>query len=1064
MRRTLTPQSSLEQLKKDAKRWLRALQDGDPAARGRFAASHPTPPAEPTLRDVQLAVAREYGFDGWAGLKAELERRASGRSETPPRPIDALLTAAVQGDAPRLRELLEAHPEIINVMAPLPGHTGKRSALHFAMNGMHEEVVTLLLERGADPNLRDDGDNAMPLHFAAEKGNLAVVRALIEHGADPIGTGDMHELEVIGWAACFGKTPHYPVIEYLLAHGGRHNLSSAVATGATDAIRAIVAQDRTLLDRPMDAANHRRRPLHLAVVQRQAGSLDTLLTLGADIEAEDAAGLTPLDQAALLSERAMAERLLAAGARLRIPAAVALDRAADLSRLLTEERDALRRGGRWQRLIIRAAERASGAVIEALIKAGASVHARDDHRTAVDNTHGYTALHAAAFNGNMEAIRVLLRHGADATAREDKYWGTPAGWANYAGHMAARDLILQAMIDIFDVIAFDLTDRLPALLARDPNALERQFGEYVNGDKSPREWNDPKWTPLSNAVATGKTGMVRVLLAAGANRDVRDSAGRTPLSLAEERQQPAIAALLTEAPPAARAGEGFDRLLARFLELACLDWRHGGSARGRAKADAGRLLAKSPALATASIYTAVVCGEIETVRRLLDERPELVTAPGGPRSWPPLLYLCSARLSIPAAADNAVPIARLLLDRGADPNAFYLGGNADIHYTALTCVLARGEDQGETHPRAPELAELLMERGAEPIDGQVLYNVFAEHASRRWLGEDIVWLMELMYRYSLRRGQEAKWKDPSWPLFSMWGAPSLGDGGITQPGAHFMLRAAIERNLPGLAEWMLQHGADPNAQAGNLRWRTSGTLWQTAERLGRHEIMRLLERYGATPTPAEQPPLEIFVRACLAHDRVQAAALLTAHPEYRTSPRALFAAVERNDPVATELVLDLGVSPDIPDPEHGESRALHAAAYAGAVESAEVLIRRGATVDLREKNYDAIPLGVASWGQQQKMVALLGRYSRDVWELTYCGLVERLRVVLEEEPALARASNPEWGTPLHWLPAGSEAALAATRLLLAHGADPAIRDRQGRTPAQVAERRGLEEVAELLGG
>ena len=44
----------------------------------------------------------------------------------------------------------------------------------------------------------------MPLHFVAERLELPTQsHCLIEHDADPIGDGDMHELEVIGWATCF---------------------------------------------------------------------------------------------------------------------------------------------------------------------------------------------------------------------------------------------------------------------------------------------------------------------------------------------------------------------------------------------------------------------------------------------------------------------------------------------------------------------------------------------------------------------------------------------------------------------------------------------------------------------------------------------------------------------------------------------------------------------------------------------------------------------------------------------------------------------------------------------
>jgi len=55
---------NLESLKKEAKRWLDAVQAGDTAARDRLRQSYPDAPAEPGLRDVQHALAREHGFDG----------------------------------------------------------------------------------------------------------------------------------------------------------------------------------------------------------------------------------------------------------------------------------------------------------------------------------------------------------------------------------------------------------------------------------------------------------------------------------------------------------------------------------------------------------------------------------------------------------------------------------------------------------------------------------------------------------------------------------------------------------------------------------------------------------------------------------------------------------------------------------------------------------------------------------------------------------------------------------------------------------------------------------------
>jgi ankyrin repeat protein len=1066
MSRQLTPQSSLDALKREAKRWLKALRDGDPNARARFANAIASAPPTPTLRDVQHALAREHGFPGWTELREELARRADSHASARDAAVQALLAAADAGDAGRVAQVLDAHPNVVNERALLPGHSGKRTALHFAMNSGSEPVTETLLARGADPNIRDEGDDAMPLHFAAERGYLRIVRMLVEHGADPVGDGTVHELNVLGWATCFDYAYHADVAEYLLDHGARHTIHTAVAMGDVEAVRQIAARAPADLDKAMDHTNRYRRPLHLAVTKRRPESLTTLLELGADPEATDAAGLTPLDQAALHDEREMAHRLRAAGARIRMPAAVALEMPDEVERLSHEEPDSLRPGGRWGTLIIRAAERAPGRVIEALIRGGASVHVRDDHRTAVDGTHGYTALHAAAFHGNLGAARALLRHGASPQDREDRYWGSPAGWAAYAGHTEVRDLILEGAIDLFDAILYDRNDRIPELLARDPEALERRYREYVTGEKTPGAWIDRDWTPAAFAAANGKLDALQLLAHRGANLTVRDSTGRSLLDLATARGHGRMAeylrereALAAESQPA--VGPAGDRV-ADFLRMACLDWRSSGSARTERMRDAGRLLARHPELARANIYTAVVCGDIDEVRRVLDERPEASTAIGGPRSWPPLLYLCAARLPEAAGSENALEVARLLLDRGADPNAFYLGGNADIHYTALTVTLGRGEELASMHPRARELAQLLLERGADPHDNQVLYNVFADNTSRHLLGDDLIWLLELMYEHSARRGHAVQWADPTWPMFAMRGAASLGDEERIHHGAHFMLSGPVDRNLLALAEWMLTHGADPNTPPGRLWAVPQRSLYEDAVLRGHREMAELLVRFGATPVPPQREPIEDFIDACLQRDRGRIQAILTRHPEFLADHRPMFEAVRRDREDVVELLLELGVSPDVENAAGGRARPLHAAAAHAAERCAKLLIARGADVDWRESSYGAIPLGFASYYQHTRLIDLLGRHSREVWELAHTGRVDRLREVLREAPHLAKIVGKHGDTPLMWLPGDPAVALEIASLLLEHGADPAQRNAQGSTAADNAEWRGMDEVVELL--
>ena len=95
-------------------------------------------------------------------------------------------------------------------------------------------------------------------------------------------------------------------------------------------------------------------------------------------------------------------------------------------------------------------------MVETLLRNGAQVNIRDNPKTSIDSTAGYTSLHGAAWNGNLSTISALMRYGADVRAREEKYHGTPAGWADYSSHKEARDLILRGPIDIIEAIQYDM--------------------------------------------------------------------------------------------------------------------------------------------------------------------------------------------------------------------------------------------------------------------------------------------------------------------------------------------------------------------------------------------------------------------------------------------------------------------------------------------------------------------------------------------------------------------------------------------------------------------------------
>lgn len=295
---TLPERASLEYLKKLAKERLRELRTRDPAAK---------------LTRAQLELAREYGFSSWRQLKAEVERRqASG--------ADAAFAACLAGDAAALRTLLDARPELIRSRRHGSG------LLHVAVRSV--ECVRLLLSRGADVNERDSDDSASPLHHAAAAGDLGVVRALLDAGADVHGGGDLHDGGVIGWAVGNGSGFDPAVVSLLLERGARHSIFSAIAVGDVPLVREMVAGDPDALARRRSRFEQRQTPLHFALAapnalapkRAQYDVARLLIELGADVEATDDLGRTPLAVAMLQGDVEAMRLLQAAGAR--VPEAV----------------------------------------------------------------------------------------------------------------------------------------------------------------------------------------------------------------------------------------------------------------------------------------------------------------------------------------------------------------------------------------------------------------------------------------------------------------------------------------------------------------------------------------------------------------------------------------------------------------------------------------------------------------------------------------------------------------------------------------------------------------------
>jgi ankyrin repeat protein len=1003
--------STADNLRKTARRWLKALRADDQDARARLLRAHPTAPEVPTLRDVQHALARERGYESWIALRRAVESGGHDR-------LIVLLEAAGKGDVSAVSAILDKQPTLINQRGVLNGNSGLRTALHFGVG--REPMVRALLARGADPNIRDEGDNAYPIHFAAERGDLAIVKLLVEHGADPVGAGTTHLLDVVGWAVCFEYATHVDVAQYLLVNGANHTLLSAVAMGDVAAVRKLASGGADLNER-MDRTNHHRTPLHLAVVKKQPAALGALIELGADLDAYDAVGLTALDQAALLGEDDMTRRLLDAGATLTLPAAVVLGRTDVIERWLRSDPERLsvtdNRG--WARLLVHASGRASARVLETLLKtvmrhrSGLSiVNMEDDTDTAVDGTSGYTPLHAAAFYGNLEAVAVLLKHGANPRVRDSKYCGTPAGWAAYAGHLTVANAILDGDVDIFDAIALDRGDRVAAIIDGDAGAIDRPFKAYAECPaRDGQWWPTPDCTPLEWAMSRQKPNAVRVLLDRGAGTRTADDAA------AAQR-------------------------VVTFMQSACWDHHvHGKGDHRMHDRAAQRLLTADPALARDSLYTAIVCGELDEVARLLAMQPGAARTRGGPRGWTPILYLAYTRFTHAPTIATALAIARLLLDHGADPNDFYMAG--DAKYSVLTGIAGEGEQDSPRQPYAEALFDLLLEHGAEPFDIQVLYDT---HFSG-----DMLWWLELVYARTIDTSRGAAWRDPEWTMLDMGGYGS---------GARFVLELAIKKRDLTLARWALARGANPNAAPARDKRFPKRTLYELALLENLPDMAELLEQHGARGTAPSLDDPEAFVYACQQVDRAEAERLLARHPEYLQSTKAMFEAAKNDRPDALALLLELGTPIEVQDATG--KRALHEAAAHGALNATRFLVERGAEIDPRESMYGGTPMGWAAHGDRTAILDYLSRYSRNIWTLCFRGYVDRAREVLTTEPERARAIGDQGETPLWWLPDDDAKAAAIVDLLLAAGADPAATSRSGGTAADWARRRGMTAIAQRL--
>jgi len=445
---------------------------------------------------------------------------------------------------------------------------------------------------------------------------------------------------------------------------------------------------------------------------------------------------------------------------------------------------------------------------------------------------------------------------------------------------------------------------------------------------------------------------------------------------------------------------------------------------------ARRLLQRRPELAQASLHMAAICGDLSEVERRLAK--ESVDARAGPLGWTPLTCVTYGRLD----ETSAVAIAKRLLEAGADPNAGFNDG-WDSPFKVLTGAIRLGEGARPSHAQVDELVALLVEAGADPFDPQALYNVSI-------VGDDTDWY-DRLWGYCAKGGVLDRWRQPTLGLG--------GKKGLT--AIDYLLCNAIGQWQPGRAEWLLEHGADPNVQ----HWEMDQSLHLMAQLSGLRELTTLLERYGARPAVLND--VQALQAASMSGDLEAIRQLLAKDPSLIERPEALHYTVGRGNLAAFDLLVSLGARTD--HLEHDGISPLHRAVQTGSIELAQRLLDRGADVDLRERRWHGTPMSWAVVLNQPHMADFLAPFSHDVRPFAYQARLERLEAALTDQPWRANERLPGDGpTPLYCLPDDEEMAVEVARILLAHGADPTVRSDKGQTPADAARVRGLDDAAALM--
>jgi len=541
---------ALESLHKEARQWLKALRAADAAAWRRLHAVLPGCAPQPTLRQVQLALARERGFEGWSGLTQAAAQAGARRPSRSELAAEMLRHMTWRGEPDIGARLLARHPQLsgvdfltavatgnmetVRVLLAQDAAVASRAGgplqweplLYLAYSRLpgHDahalEIARLLLDHGADANARwqDDwenpftvlagviagGEGVKPVHPCAAE----LVALLLERGADPCDTQALYNDSIVADDTRWLETLWNASVARDLTHRWRE----PPPPGAGG--RERVNQLDYLLGNTVTHGHPRRA----AWLLEHGASADCIHIYSGRrmLELAELHGATAI--AALLRRHGAPERPLPADVAFRI--ACRQGDFAQAAAIIARSPGIIAHPEPLQ--LAAALDRIE--LIDLLLGLGMPVDLQD--------AGGSRALHAAVAHDARRAVRHLLRRGA-LVDTPTKLYGGALGTAAWLNRRECAALLAPHSRDVHNMTSLGLRDRLVELLAAEPGLVN--LPHFRLGTTA------LFWLPQEQEHALA---MARLLLDHGADRTARDPQGRSAAELARLRGAARLARLL----------------------------------------------------------------------------------------------------------------------------------------------------------------------------------------------------------------------------------------------------------------------------------------------------------------------------------------------------------------------------------------------------------------------------------------------------------------------------------------------------------------------------------------